>query len=120
VKNFTLQDSIIRLRAAVGVSYRSDMKQVAEVLESMAEGLDWRLRTYPPTVMLKEFGSSSVDWEVSVWTDDPWRAPQARSELMKAIWNALADAEITIAFPQLDLHLDPPFEEALQRLPRAS
>lgn len=120
VKNFTLQDSILRLRASVGVSYQSDMDQVAEVLRSAAEGMDWRLKTYDPTILLKEFGSSSVNWEVSVWIDDPWRAPRSHSLLMTAIWNALKENEITIAFPQVDVHFDSPIEEAVQRLPRAS
>jgi small-conductance mechanosensitive channel len=35
-----------------------------------------------------------------------------RSDLNKAIWWALADAGITIAFPQLDVHLDTPVRAA--------
>jgi small-conductance mechanosensitive channel len=120
VKNYTLQDSITRLRAPVGVEYGSDMKVVMETLTEMANGLEWRLKPYEPTVLLTEFGSSSVNFEVSVWITDPWRAPRARSKLMQAMWWALKDAGITIAFPQLDVHFDPPVEESLERLPRAS
>ena len=86
----------------------------------MAEALPWRLADREPVVLLTAFGSSSVDFEVSVWTDDPWRAPRFHSQLMQGIWFALKDAEVTIAFPQLDVHFDPPVDEALARLPRAS
>jgi small-conductance mechanosensitive channel len=48
-----------------------------------------------------------VDWEVSVWIDDPWRVRSRRSDLQLAVWRALKQAGITIAFPQLDVHLDP-------------
>jgi small-conductance mechanosensitive channel len=120
VKNYTLQDPIIRLRATVGVAYESDLRQVMAALQEMAAALDWRLETYEPVVLLREFGSSSVDFEVSVWVSDPWRAPRNRSLLMQGIWWALKDAGVTIAFPQIDVHLDPPVEEALERLPRAS
>lgn len=120
VTNYTLQDSIIRLRATVGVAYESDMAQVRGVLESMAEGLEWRLSSHEPVVLLTEFGSSSVNFEVSVWVSDPWRAPRFRSQLMEGIWHALADQGITIAFPQVDVHFDPPVHQALERLPRAS
>ncbi len=120
VTNYTLKDSVIRLRAEVGVAYESDLAQVREVLETTAEGLEWRLRTQEPAVLLREFGSSSVNFEVSVWVSDPWRAPRFRSQLMEAIWWALAEHDITIAFPQVDVHFDAPVHEALDRLPRAS
>lgn len=120
VKNFTLHDTNLRLRAAVGVAYDSDMRRVMEVLQSMAEGLTWKLKERSPVVLLREFGSSSVNFEVSVWTDDPWQAPRYHSDLMQGIWFALQDADVTIAFPQLDVHFDTPVDEALSRLPRAS
>ncbi|MBT8404431.1 MAG: mechanosensitive ion channel, partial [Gemmatimonadetes bacterium] len=120
VKNFTLHDTVLRIRAEVGVEYSSDMARVMEVLQTMAESQTWRLEGRDPVVLMKEFGASSVDFEVSVWTDDPWLAPRFRSQLMQGIWFALADAGITIAFPQLDVHFDGPVEEALTRLPRAS
>lgn len=120
VKNFTFHDTVLRLRASVGVEYGSDMKRVVEVLQAMADGLVWRLDNREPTVFMTEFGASSVEFEVSVWTDDPWNGPRYHSELMKGIWFALAEADITIAFPQLDVHLDAPVQEALTRLPRAS
>jgi small-conductance mechanosensitive channel len=120
VKNFTLHDNSQRIRASVGVAYESDLRAVAQTLQSMAEELPWRVRDRAPTVFLTEFGSSSVNYEVSVWTDDPWRAPAFRSELMTGIWFALQDADITIAFPQLDVHFDAPIEGAPPSLPRAS
>lgn len=120
VTNYTLQDSIIRLRADVGVAYGSDMKQVRDVLERAAEALEWRLMTNEPAILLREFGTSSVNFEVSVWITDPWRAPRFRSQLMETIWWALQENDITIAFPQVDVHFDTPVHDALERLPRAS
>lgn len=120
VKNFTLHDSTLRLRGSVGVAYESDVARVMEVLDTMADGLKWRLRDRTPVVLLTGFGASSIDFEVSVWTSDPWQAPRYRSELLKGIWFALKDADITIAFPQLDVHFDAPINEAASGLPRAS
>jgi small-conductance mechanosensitive channel len=120
VKNFTLHDTLLRIRAQVGVEYSSDMSRVVEALQKAAEAQPWRLRSHDPVVLMKEFGSSSVDFEVSVWTDDPWRAPRLRSQLMQGIWLALADADIAIAFPQLDVHFDVPVTEAPSGLPQAS
>jgi len=114
VKNFTYQDSIYRIRARVGVAYGSDMRKVFDTLFQTAEELDWRSRAVKPRVFMSEFGDSAVVFEVSVWVTDPWRAPQHRSDLSEAIWFALKDAGITIAFPQMDVHLDRGVVEALE------
>ena len=107
VKNFTLADSLYRLRAKVGVVYGADLRRVFEVLREAAGGLAWKTATREPTVLLTDFGDSAVNFEVSVWIDNPWRMRRFRSELNEAIWWALKQAQITIAFPQLDVHLDP-------------
>lgn len=115
VKNFTLRDSLYRVRAPVGVNYGSDMARVREVLERTARELEGRWGGREPVVLLTAFGSSSVDWEVSVWVDDPWSARVVLSNLLEAVWWSLKEAEITIAYPQLDLHLDPDVVEAMGR-----
>lgn len=107
VKNFTLRDSIYRIRSQVGVVYSSDPRHVMATLERVAEGLEWRDRAYPPQVVLTEFGDSSVQFEVRIWVNDPWRATGLESALNEAVWYALKKEGITIAFPQLDVHLDP-------------
>ena len=108
VKNLTHHDRLYRLRVGVGVHYSSDMDQVEEVLMATASGLPGRVQDKTPRVQLVEFGSSSVDWEISLWIDDPWEIRMRAAALRKAIWDALKVADITIAYPQLDLHLDPP------------
>ena len=114
VTNYTLRDSFYRLRCPVGVVYSSDMKQVRQVLESVARSMSWRAPQKEPVVLLTDFGNSSVDWEISVWIDDPWAVRRRRSDLNEGIWNALQESGVTIAFPQLDVHFDPPLLEAIQ------
>ncbi len=112
VKNFTLRDDLLRLRVDVGVVYRSDMALVRRVLEETAASFEGRSRRHEPIVLLKRFGSSSVDFEVSVWTEDPWGAPKLLSDLHEAVWRRLREAEVTIAFPQMDVHFDDEAVEA--------
>ena len=96
--------SLRRISTMVGVSYASDLKKVREVLEGTCRQLN-ELSEHPPQVLLTEFGSSSVNYRVSIWTDNPWRGVHLKSDLNEAVWWALKDADIVIAFPQLDLHL---------------
>lgn len=106
VTNYTLNDTLYRVSADVGVSYDSDMDLVHATLTRSAEALEWRVQDKAPVVRIGAFGSSSVDFKVMVWIDDPWHAEAMKGRLYSAIWDALKEAEITIAFPQLDLHLD--------------
>jgi small-conductance mechanosensitive channel len=120
VKNYTLKDALYRLRVVVGVTYGSDLALVRKTLEEVGDKLDWRLPDRPCQILLLEFGNSSVDFEVAAWTNDPWLARLHGSQLREAIWWAFQERGITIAFPQLDVHFDPPVNESLQGLARAA
>ena len=117
VKNYTLKDSIYRLRATVGVTYDSDMALVKETLLEVGASMEWRNETKDPLVLMVEFGDSAVIFEISVWIDNPWAQRRALSDLNEAIWWAFKEKGIVIAFPQLDVHLD---REALGAIRRAS
>lgn len=108
VINYTLQDSVFRLKTVVGVEYGSDMRVVRKALEDAASALPWRFSGKDALILMTEFGNSSVNFEVSVWIDDPWSARRRLSELNDTLWWALKDAGVTIAFPQLDVHFDAP------------
>ena len=120
VTNYTLRDSLYRLRCPVGVVYASDMGLVKRTLEEVARDVPWRQTGKEPIVLLTEFGDSSVNFEVSVWMEDPWSVRRARSDVNERIWWALKDSGVTIAFPQLDVHFDPPVVDSLKGLARAS
>ena len=113
VKNLTLKDQLHRLRAPVGVLYSSDMARVMETLHKVADEIPWRLKERQPRILLREFGSSSVNFEVSIWINEPWKIQRRTSELNQSIWWALKEAGITIAFPQLDVHFDSPVVQSL-------
>ncbi len=114
VKNYTLRDSLYRVRTVVGVAYSSDMAHVRKVLETTARNFAAREASKDPRVLMTDFGASSVNFEVSIWIEDPWRSRQLISQLNEAIWSAFKQAEISFAFPQLDLHLAPELLSALQ------
>jgi len=113
VKNYTLHDSLYRVRASVGVAYSSDIAKVRGVLESCARSFAGRHASKDPRVLLTEFAANAVKFEVSIWIEDPWHSAWLLSQLNEAVWSALKSAEIAIAFPQLDLHLDPEVLKAL-------
>jgi small-conductance mechanosensitive channel len=115
VKNYTLRDRLYRIRSTVGVAYSSDLDLVHRTLQGAVDAIDWRETTHDPRVLLIGFGSSSVDFDVSIWIEDPFGMSQALSRLNFIVWDALRDAGVSIAFPQMDVHLDPSVEAALGR-----
>ncbi len=47
---------------------------------------------------------------------DPWNHRIAGSKLREAIWLAFKEQQISIAFPQVDVHFDLPVAESLRLL----
>ncbi len=115
VRNLTFRDPQYRLRVVVGVSYGSDMEVVKDALRAVGEAHPDRL-DIDPRLQLVGFGASSVDWELSIWTSDPWTWPQQASAIRQAIWDEFLRRRITIAFPQLDVHFEPAVSDGLRRL----
>jgi len=106
VANFTFRDSVCRVWTMVGVSYSSDLRQVRDILEKVCAQMDGKSDQHAPEVLLTDFGTSSVNFKISVWIENPWVAGLYKSDLNEAIWWSFEDAGIEIAFPQLDVHLD--------------
>ena len=102
IHNQSLLGEPVRVRLEVGVAYGTELRRAHAVLLKAAAPLS---DTKDPVVALLSFGDSSIDFEVSVWIEDPFRFQQKRSELGFAVEQALSDASIEIAFPQLDVHL---------------
>lgn len=115
VRNYTLGDSVYRVHIDVGVTYSADAPAVQEILLRAAEAIPWRVPSKQPIVLLTTFGNNAVNFEVSVWCDDPWSARIRQSDLSLAVWRALKEANVTIAFPQLDVHFDPWVQHAAEK-----
>jgi potassium efflux system protein len=121
VENLTRNDRLHRIQIRVGVVYESDLNLVRKTLEQTIDQLEWRSAARTPEVYLREFGDSSVDYDVDVWIDEVSDYRVRMSDLHESVWWALKEKGITIAFPQLDLHLDQNVVDAVakQNLPPA-
>lgn len=105
VTNWTLSDRTRRLEIIVGVDYDSEPRQVLEVLRAALAGHPGLAAHPEPLVLFKDFGASSLDFSVLVWTPDVDERLKVESEARLRIFSALREAGISIPFPQLDLHV---------------
>jgi small-conductance mechanosensitive channel len=104
--NLTRFDPVTRLGIQVGVSYDSDPRDVEQALLAAANHPKV-LDTPPPTVHFVDFAESNLEFELKVWTDDPFQLPGLRSALRYNIWYELKARQIEIPFPQWDLNVHP-------------
>jgi potassium efflux system protein len=105
VINWTMSDRQRRLELRVGVAYGSDPEQVTELLREVATADEGVLDDPAPIILFSEFGDSSLNFRVLVWVGDFDVGFETIHRLNTAINKALAEAGITIPFPQRDLHL---------------
>lgn len=59
-----------------------------------------------PEVVFLDFGESSLDFEVRVWTVHQVQTPtRLKSDLYSAMFDAFREKGIELPFPQRDLHI---------------
>jgi len=104
VVNWTYGDDKRRIEIPLGVAYGSDPKAVIELIVQAAKDHPAVSETREPEVHFCGFGDSSLDFELRAWVPvSTYR--QTASDLRVAMTEVLAEAGITIPFPQRDLHL---------------
>ena len=105
VTNWSFRDTKVRIHVSVGVSYGSDVDLVAETLLEAGRAHSEVLAHPEPQIQFLEFGDSSLNFDLLVWLRDASRQYFVKSDLNFAIVKAFRERDITIPFPQRDLHL---------------
>ena len=101
VTNMTHGDAMSRQSVAVGVSYGSNPERVKEILLECAKK-NRKIMTSPaPYVLFKDFGSSSLDFELRFYVSDIWKGWTVPSEVRYEIFRRFQEEGIEIPFPQI-------------------
>ena len=105
VINWNHRRSVTRIHLPIGVEYGSDVKKVrSALLQAAAEHLEV-LRNPAPQVFFTEFGDSSLNFELLIWTSDPSRQAPLKSDLYFRIEEIFKEQQIFVPFPQRDVNL---------------
>ena len=102
--NWTHRSRLGRVVVPVGVSYASNPAQVRDILLQCASEHPDVLTRPPPSVVFRNFGESSLDFELRIFIRDIDYTLMVASDLRFAIKKALDEAGIQIPFPQRDIH----------------
>lgn len=102
--NLTRSDPIVRVRISVGVNYEANPREVEQALLEAAQH-PYILAEPAPSVQFRDFGSSSLNFDLLVWTGEPARIATLTSDLRYSIWDTLASRNIRMPSPQQSIDL---------------
>ena len=89
----------------IGVAYRSDIKKVRDLLMQVVQEQNEVLELPAPQVFFLEHGDSSLNFEIRAYVSRPEKRFPLTHAINSAVNQALAEHDITIPFPQRDLHI---------------
>jgi small-conductance mechanosensitive channel len=108
ITNWTLSDQKIRAHVTVGVVYGSPVQEVERLLLRAVSENQKVLKDPEPFVLFNDFGDNALIFEVHFWISIR-RIIERRlieSSVRFRIDELFREANIVIAFPQRDVHLD--------------
>jgi small-conductance mechanosensitive channel len=105
VINWSLNDAKIRFFVKIGVAYGSDVDLLKKILTDIAYSHPLILLQPAPFIFFRNFGDSSLDFEIAFWTAHSLDNEIIKSDLRFEINRKLAENNITIPFPQRDIHI---------------
>ncbi len=105
VINWSHQSKKTRFSIDVGVAYGSNVEQVLKILEESAFAHPDISSRELTEARLVNFGNSSLDFQVLFFTKNIFRISKMKSDIRRIISKKFAENNITIPFPQMDLHL---------------
>ena len=108
VTNWVLSSQLGRAIIPIGVAYGADTEKVREILLTIADETDEVIKTGAapkPLVLFREFGDSSLNFELRVFLRNVDSRLSVVSNINFAIDKAFKEAGIEIPFPQRDLHV---------------
>ncbi|PCJ66740.1 MAG: hypothetical protein COA58_04585 [Bacteroidetes bacterium] len=103
--NWSTNDAVTRFSITVGVAYGSDVELVKKLLIEIAWKHTKIITNPTPLVFFQDFGESSLDFELVFWSNHLFPIEEVRSDIRFMIDAAFRDNDITIPFPQRDIHV---------------
>mgnify|MGYP006288432079 CR=1 FL=1 len=105
VINWSHIEKKTRFHVNVGVAYGSDVEKVRRILMECAYEHKDITHDPNPFVRFNDFGNSSLDFQLFFWTHNAFRVENLKSDLRFAIDRKFRENNVTIPFPQRDVHI---------------
>ena len=103
--NYTQNHKTTRETINVGVAYGSDVQLVTRILDEIAQIQKGIIKNPKPFVLFEDFGDSALLFSLNFYITDSFNAPKIKSEVRYKIDAKFREHNISIPFPQRDVHL---------------
>jgi potassium efflux system protein len=108
--NWTLRETVARMRIPFGVAYGSDKELVRKLALEATEEVEFALHKMPgrePQIRLSSFGDNALEFEAFIWVSRQGvrRPLRIRADFLWALETLLRENNVEIPFPQRDLHV---------------
>jgi potassium efflux system protein len=123
VVNWSYGDPRARIAIPIGVADDSDIQLVTDTLIEAAQNVANVLSDPQPNVQFLKFGDYSLDFRLLVWTNQPRRHVQIRSDINYRIAELFRERSIRIPYPTQEFllkgmprHVDPDLLQDIDHL----
>jgi len=111
VINYSAEDTRTRQSLDLLVTYESDIQRARDLFESSARTVDGVVEggpgirvggaRYPagPTCYIDAYADHGVNLRLRYWVEEPYWLLRIRSRIQTALWDAIEDEDIEIAYP---------------------
>jgi small-conductance mechanosensitive channel len=108
IYNYTQNHKTTREFVRVGVAYGSDTEKIKNLLLDSVAMQKGALKSPKPFVLFEDFGDSALLFSVNFYTNDSFIDPKVKSEIRFRIDTLFRENNISIPFPQRDVHIYQP------------
>ncbi|MCL5245393.1 mechanosensitive ion channel [Cellulophaga sp. 20_2_10] len=105
IYNYTQNHKTTRENVKIGVAYGSDVQLVSKLLIEIIDAKKGILKAPKPFVLFEDFGDSALMFSVNYYTNDSYGDPRIKSDLRFLIDASFRKNNISIPFPQRDIHI---------------
>ena len=94
-----------RVDMVFGIGYEDDIRKAREIMMEILKADERILDDPEPVIAMAELADSSVNFNVRPWckNEDYW---DVRADVIEKIKLAFDDNDISIPYPQMDVHVD--------------
>ena len=105
VVNWSHESEKVRFEVNVSVAYGSDVEKVFTCLEEVMKDNSRVMAKPVPFVRFIDFVESSLNFQMIFWSKEIFRIENVKSDIRREVYKKLAENNLTIPFPQRDLHI---------------
>jgi potassium efflux system protein len=94
--NWTLNNDYLKTQVIFKVNAETDLTALYKLVEEIVNGLDNRVKSLPPEILINSISADAIELKVMVWIDNIYIEQNFKSELLKGILSTFKAREIKI------------------------